>query len=68
MFVGMYSPNVNSIIFLNYFPSDAKQMAKDVQQVLTNIVIKCGKRTAKEAEQYIVALQNSNRYQTDVWF
>ena len=50
-----------------YICGDAKQMAKDVDNTLKEIVQKYGGITPEKAHEYIKNLQVSNRYQTDVY-
>jgi len=51
-----------------YVCGDARLMAKDVRQTLKETIMKFGGKTDDEAEQYIVDMQKSGRYLTDVWF
>ncbi|CAK9299129.1 unnamed protein product [Gordionus sp. m RMFG-2023] len=50
-----------------YICGDAKNMAKDVNNILLNICENEGKMTEKEAEVYIKNLHTKSRYQSDVW-
>lgn len=50
-----------------YVCGDAKQMAKDVDQTLKEIIQQQEGSSLEKAEAYIKNLQLSNRYQTDVY-
>lgn len=50
-----------------YICGDAKQMAKDVDNTLKEIVQKYGGITPEKAQEYLKNLQVSNRYQTDIY-
>lgn len=50
-----------------YVCGDAKQMAKDVDNTLKEIVQKYGGITPEKAQEYLKNLQVSNRYQTDIY-
>ena len=53
---------------LSPFPSsDARNMARDVQNVLLQIVQEEGKKDANAASEYIKRLQKRGRYLQDVW-
>ena len=46
---------------------DAKKMARDVHKQLLDIIQDYGKMDKTEAETYVIGLENSFRYQKDVW-
>lgn len=50
-----------------YVCGDATHMAKDVHDALVSIVAKYGKKSAEQAEQYLVELRKAKRYQKDVY-
>lgn len=50
-----------------YVCGDATYMAKDVQDALVSIVAEHGKKSQKEAEQYVSDLRRAKRYQKDVY-
>jgi len=50
-----------------YVCGDAKKMARDVHNQLLNIIRDYGKMDQTEAETYVIGLENSFRYQKDVW-
>ncbi|HLT51160.1 MAG TPA: hypothetical protein VKZ93_04345, partial [Arenibacter sp.] len=50
-----------------YVCGDAKQMAKDVDTALKQIIQQQGGVTLQKAEAYIKELQLSNRYQADIY-
>ncbi|GAA4441542.1 assimilatory sulfite reductase (NADPH) flavoprotein subunit [Pontibacter saemangeumensis] len=50
-----------------YVCGDAKQMAKDVDGALREIIQQHGGVTVEKAEEYVKYLQRSNRYQTDIY-
>ena len=47
--------------------SDAKRMARDVHNTLLTIIQDYGKMELRDAENYIISLENAFRYQKDVW-
>lgn len=47
--------------------SDARNMARDVQNVLLSIVKQYGQKTESEAGEYVKKLQKRGRYLQDVW-
>ncbi|OWF41745.1 NADPH oxidoreductase A-like isoform X2 [Mizuhopecten yessoensis] len=50
-----------------YVCGDARHMAKDVHQGLTDIVQSCGQLERLEANEYLRQLEIQGRYQKDVW-
>jgi sulfite reductase (NADPH) flavoprotein alpha-component len=50
-----------------YVCGDAQHMAKDVDFALKNIIQTHGGLTKDKADEYVKALQQSNRYQTDIY-
>jgi sulfite reductase (NADPH) flavoprotein alpha-component len=50
-----------------YVCGDAKQMARDVDSTLKDIIGRQGGLTPAKAEAYVKSLQLSNRYQTDIY-
>lgn len=50
-----------------YVCGDAKQMAKDVDSALHEVVQTAGGRTAEQATEYVNRLKNERRYQRDVY-
>lgn len=46
---------------------DAKHMARDVHKQLLDIIKDYGKMEQNDAETYVISLENSLRYQKDVW-
>lgn len=50
-----------------YICGDANRMAKDVHQVLLEIVTTFGGKNEEQAEQYLKDLRSANRYQKDVY-
>lgn len=50
-----------------YVCGDAKQMAKDVDAMLHEVVQTGGGRTAEQAAEYVNCLKNQKRYQRDVY-
>ncbi len=50
-----------------YVCGDATRMAKDVHQVLLDIVKTHGGKDTEQAEQYLKELRSANRYQKDVY-
>lgn len=57
--------HINFLRFI-YF-SDARNMARDVHDVLTNILKELGGMDDTKAADYIKKLQNKGRYSCDVW-
>lgn len=50
-----------------YICGDAKHMAVDVHQALTDVISKEGKTTPEQAEETLIGLQADGRYQRDVY-
>lgn len=50
-----------------YICGDANQMAKDVQQALSDIVQQYGNKTSEQAQQYLAELRVAKRLQKDVY-
>ncbi|WP_415225195.1 assimilatory sulfite reductase (NADPH) flavoprotein subunit [Psychromonas sp.] len=50
-----------------YVCGDANRMAKDVQQVLIEIISEQGNMSVDNAEQYLTELRQAKRYQRDVY-
>jgi len=50
-----------------YVCGDAKKMARDVHTTLLTIIQDYGKMDLRDAENYIISLENAFRYQKDVW-
>jgi len=50
-----------------YICGDAKMMAKDVQNILVEIVKTHGQRSEEEAQAFIKKMETQKRYSADVW-
>ena len=50
-----------------YVCGDAKMMAKDVRNIILEIVQNEGKKTAEEAEAFVKKMEQQKRYSADVW-
>jgi len=50
-----------------YVCGDAKMMAKDVHNIIEEVVIEHGKMSKEEAEAYIKKMEQQKRYSADVW-
>ena len=50
-----------------YICGDAKMMAKDVHDIVTDIVRDHGGKTQEEAEAYVKKMESQKRYSADVW-
>ncbi|MGB1298474.1 MAG: assimilatory sulfite reductase (NADPH) flavoprotein subunit [Psychrobium sp.] len=50
-----------------YICGDANYMAKDVHQALLDVISEHGDKTAEEANEYLINLRDSKRYQKDVY-
>lgn len=48
--------------------SDARNMARDVHNVLVQICQDCGSMSEAQAEEHIKTLSAKGRYSVDVWF
>ena len=47
--------------------SDARNMARDVHNILLKVVMQKGKMTEMEAQDYIKKMDAQKRYSSDVW-
>jgi len=47
--------------------SDAKNMARDVNKALVEVVRQCGGKSEEEATAYVKDLRAAGRYMEDVW-
>ena len=52
----------------NVSDSDARNMARDVQNTLLSIIKQHGRKTDSEASEYVKKLQKRGHYLQDVWF
>lgn len=50
-----------------YVCGDARNMAKDVHNILLEVVQEFGKKTQTEAEAFIKKMESQRRYSADVW-
>jgi len=50
-----------------YVCGDAKMMAKDVRNIITELCREHGKMTETEAENFVKKLESQKRYSADVW-
>ncbi|MGB0834293.1 MAG: assimilatory sulfite reductase (NADPH) flavoprotein subunit [Psychrobium sp.] len=50
-----------------YICGDANYMAKDVHQALVDVISEHGNKTTEEANEYLINLRDSKRYQKDVY-
>lgn len=50
-----------------YVCGDANKMAKDVQEVLLDVIAEHGHKSREEAEEYLSELRRAKRYQRDVY-
>lgn len=55
------------LYFIIFFFSDARNMARDVHNVLLKILKEHGVMDTEKAENYIKKMQNKGRYSCDVW-
>lgn len=53
------------LFFLSY--SDARNMAKDVHNIILDVIQELGQKTKSEAEAYIKKMESQRRYSADVW-
>ena len=49
------------------FSSDAKNMARDVHNILLKVVMEKGKMSELDAADYIKKMDSQKRYSSDVW-
>ena len=59
--------NFYMFCFYSFVFSDARNMARDVHDVLMNILKELGEMDEAKAADYIKKLQNKGRYSCDVW-
>jgi len=50
-----------------YICGDAKMMAKDVRNIIVEVVQKGGEMSPEEAEKYVKKMEQQKRYSADVW-
>ncbi|XP_054721254.1 NADPH--cytochrome P450 reductase-like [Uloborus diversus] len=50
-----------------YICGDARNMAKDVHNILLDVIQEFSKKTKNEAEAFIKKMESQRRYSTDVW-
>jgi len=50
-----------------YICGDAKMMAKDVHDIVIDVVRDHGGKTQEEAEAYVKKMESQKRYSADVW-
>lgn len=55
------------LIILFLFYSDARSMAKDVHNIILDVIQELGQKTKSEAEAYIKKMESQRRYSADVW-
>lgn len=46
---------------------DARTMAKDVREIVLQVIKEKGNKTQNDAEQFLKQLELQRRYSTDVW-
>lgn len=47
--------------------SDARNMAKDVHNIILEVVKELGEKTQSEAESFVKKMESQRRYSADVW-
>ncbi len=50
-----------------YVCGDAKMMAKDVHNIVTDVIEKGGEMSREDAEKYVKKMEQQKRYSADVW-
>jgi NADPH-ferrihemoprotein reductase len=50
-----------------YVCGDAKMMAKDVHNIVVEVVEKGGAMSHEDAEKYVKKMEQQKRYSADVW-
>lgn len=50
-----------------YICGEAKNMAKDVRQIILTIIQENGMKTLEKAEEYLKEMEREKRYSTDIW-
>ena len=50
-----------------YVCGDARTMAKDVHEIVCDVIKEKGNKTQKDAEQFLKQMELQRRYATDVW-
>lgn len=53
--------------FSLFFYSDARNMAKDVHNIILDVIQELGQKSKSEAEAYIKKMESQRRYSADVW-
>lgn len=64
-FLCVYSYSKHSSLL--YFISDARNMARDVHNILLKVVMEKGNMTELQAADYIKRMDSQKRYSSDVW-
>lgn len=59
--------SITSFFFPFLFYSDARNMAKDVHNIILDVIQELGQKTKSEAEAYIKKMESQRRYSADVW-
>ena len=50
-----------------YVCGDGSKMAKDVHQALLEVIEQYGNKSTEQAQEYLIELRDSKRYQKDVY-
>jgi len=50
-----------------YICGDARTMAKDVRDIILDVISKYGGKTKQEAEVFLKKMESQRRYSADVW-
>lgn len=56
---------IKYLFFLTF--SDARNMARDVHNILLKVIMKKGNMTELQAADYIKKMDSQKRYSSDVW-
>ena len=56
-----------SFVFFFYYHSDAKNMARNVKEILLEIIQEKGKKSLAEAQAFLKRMEAQRKYAADVW-
>ncbi len=72
MFAGMTNTTFSKILIIDFNSiswlfSDARNMAREVRDIILETIVTEGKKSKQEAETYLKRMESQRRYSADVW-